>query len=107
VNQRNQVFVSGFLTSIDIVLLTACSSRPQPGGTAWRAGAFDSNGEGNYFTTTSDGGAPIPHTGGAATGMMMGGGTLACASCHSPDGRGGVHIIHMQTDALYCVQMAR
>jgi len=97
VNRRNQVFVSGSLTSIIIVLLTACASRSQPGGTAWGVGAFDSNGERIYFTTTSDSGTPITHTGGPATGMMMGGGTLACASCHGPDGRGGVHIMHMQT----------
>jgi mono/diheme cytochrome c family protein len=33
--------------------------------------------------------------------MMMGGGYFTCASCHGPDGQGGVHTMHMQTmDAL-------
>lgn len=95
-NRRNQVVV-GFLTILMILLLSACSARRQPGGTAWGVGAFDSNGERIYFTATSEGEAPISYTGGPATGMMMGGGYLACASCHGPDGQGGVHIMHMQT----------
>lgn len=28
---------------------------------------------------------------------MMGGGYLTCASCHGPDGRGGIHTMPMQT----------
>jgi mono/diheme cytochrome c family protein len=68
----------------------------QPGGTAWGVGAFDSNGERIYFTATSERGTPITYTGGPVTGMMMGGGYLACASCHGPDGRGGLHRMHMQ-----------
>lgn len=83
-----------------ILLLAACSPAFAPrgaGGTAGGAGAFDSNGERIYFTATSDRGSAITYTGGAAFGgTMMGGGNLACASCHGPDGRGGPHTMHMQ-----------
>ena len=96
-NKRNQVVISGFLPVIFVLLLTACGSRTQPSGTAWGVGAFDSNGKRIYFTATSERGTLITYTGGPATGMMMGGGQLACASCHGPDGQGGVHIMHMQT----------
>ena len=96
-NRRNQVVVGGFLTVILVLLLTACASRTQPDGTAWGVGAFHLNGERVYFTASSERGAPITYTGGPATGMMMGGGHLTCASCHGPDGQGGVHIMQMQT----------
>jgi mono/diheme cytochrome c family protein len=69
-----------------------------PGGTAWGVGVFDSNGERIYFTATSDRNTTISYTGGPASGMMMGGGYLTCASCHGLDGRGGVHtMMGMQT----------
>ena len=67
-------------------------------GTAWGVGAFGSNGERIYFTATSDRGTEITYTGGPASNgwmMMGGGGRLACASCHGPDGRGGVHSMGM------------
>lgn len=95
---RKSTVVAGPLT-VTLLLLTACASRPTStgmGGTAWGAGAFDSNGERIYFTATSDRGTPITYTGGPASGMMMMGGNLACASCHGPDGRGGTHTMHMQ-----------
>ncbi|HLF02742.1 MAG TPA: cytochrome c [Anaerolineales bacterium] len=82
------------------LLLAACASRPaplRPGGTTWGVGSFDSNGERIYFTATSDRGTTITYTGGPTSGMMMGGGHLVCASCHGPNGRGGQHIMHMQT----------
>ena len=67
-----------------------------PGGTAWGVGAFRSNGERIYFTATSERGTQITYTGGpASSGWMMGGGRLACASCHGPNGRGGVHSMGM------------
>ena len=81
------------------LLLTACASRPTStgmGGAAWGTGSFDSNGERLYFTATSERGTAITYTGGPASGMMMMGGNLACASCHGPDGRGGTHTMHMQ-----------
>ena len=66
------------------------------GGTAWGVGAFRTNGERIYFTATSERGASITYTGGpASSGWMMGNGRLACASCHGPNGRGGVHRMGM------------
>lgn len=59
-------------------------------------GAFDSGGERIYFTATSGRDTNITYTGGPPAGMMMGGGYLTCASCHGPDGRGGIHTMHMQ-----------
>ncbi len=61
-------------------------------------GAFRSNGERIYFTATSERGTEITYTGGPASNgwmMMGGGGRLACASCHGPDGRGGEHSMGM------------
>jgi len=66
------------------------------GGTGWGVGAFRSNGERIYFTSTSDRGAEITYTGGPSHGgWMMMGGRLACVSCHGPDGRGGKHSMGM------------
>jgi len=66
------------------------------GGTGWGPGAFRSNGERIYFTSTSERGTAISYTSGpAATGWMMMGGRLACVSCHAPDGRGGRHNMGM------------
>lgn len=81
------------------LLLAACVPRSAPvgqSGTAWGQGAFDSNGERIYFTATSERGGRITYTGGLGMGGMMMGGTLACASCHGPRGRGGQHIMHMR-----------
>jgi hypothetical protein len=65
-------------------------------GTAWGVGAFRSNGERIYFTVTSERGTEISYAGGPASGgWMMGGGQLACASCHGTDGRGGKHSMGM------------
>ncbi|WP_323300851.1 cytochrome c [Crocosphaera sp. UHCC 0190] len=85
---------------------------------------FQSNGERIYFTATSDRGTNITYTsgpdlggfrgdngssggtmGGSSGGMMggssggmMGRGYLTCASCHGPNGRGGIHtMMGMQT----------
>jgi cytochrome c oxidase subunit 2 len=82
------------------VLLAACASPfgpMQQRGIAWAPGSFDSNGERIYFTATNDRGARIPYRGGPDVGMMMMGEIYACASCHGPDARGGVHVMHMQT----------
>jgi len=46
---------------------------------------FGSNGEQIYFTTTSQLGTHITSDMGMG---MMGDGTIACADCHGPDGRG-------------------
>ena len=68
------------------------------GGTTWGVGAFASNGERIYFTATSERGTAITYTGGPSSNgwmMMGGGGSLACASCHGTDGRGGEHSMGM------------
>ena len=56
---------------------------------------YTTNGERIYFTATNEQGDYISYTGGPAYGGMMGG-RLACVSCHSEDGRGGLHWMHMQ-----------
>lgn len=62
------------------------------GGTAWGTGAFHSNGERIYFTSTSERGSAITYQGGPGSGgWMMMGGQLACVSCHGPGGKGGRH----------------
>jgi hypothetical protein len=82
------------------VLLAGCAipfgPRQQP-GIAWAPGSFDSNGERIYFTATNDRGERIPYRGGPDVGMMMMGDIYTCASCHGPDARGGVHVMHMET----------
>jgi hypothetical protein len=62
---------------------------------------YASNGERIYFSGTSASGR-ISYSDGDFGGMMggrgmMGGGQLACADCHGPDGRGGPHVMHMAT----------
>ncbi len=72
--------------------LTACT----PLGWGWgglSSGGYASNGERIYFTGTSANGR-ISYSGGNVGGMM-GGGQLACADCHGPNGRGGRHTMHM------------
>lgn len=55
-----------------------------------------SNGERIYFTATSARGGRIRYAGGPNFGGMMMGSYLTCASCHGPEGRGGLHQMHMQ-----------
>jgi hypothetical protein len=64
-------------------------------------GISEGNGERIYFTAVSERTGRIDYRGGPPSGwMMMGGGGLACVSCHGAEGRGGVHVMHMlPTDA--------
>ena len=98
-NREIKNIAPGLLIVVIALLLTACASRPESigsGGTAWGTGAFSSNGERIYFTATSQRGTAITYTSGpASNSWMMGGGQLACASCHGPDGRSGVHNMGM------------
>jgi len=98
-NREIKIIVNGLLAVIVTVLFTACASRPQSAdsnGTAWGTGVFGTNGERIYFTATSERGTAITYTGGPrSNGWMMGGGRLACASCHGTNGRGGVHSMGM------------
>lgn len=92
--------VTGLLIlAVIAILLTGCAlinRYSNPEGTSWGQGAFNSNGERIYFTATSDRGTDISYSGGpSSTGWMMMNGQLACASCHGPDGRGGVHSMGM------------
>jgi len=56
---------------------------------------YESNGERIYFTAINENGERISYRGGSSFGGMMGGGALACVSCHGSDARGGVHAMHM------------
>jgi cytochrome c oxidase subunit II len=98
-NREMKIITAGLLAVIVTLLLAACTSRPQssgPIGTAWGKGAFRSNGERIYFTATSERGTAITYASGPGSGgWMMGGGQLACASCHGPNGRGGEHNMGM------------
>ena len=100
-NREIKIIANALLAVFVPLLLAACASRPQSvgsNGTAWGTGAFRSNGERIYFTATSERGTAITYTGGPASNgwmMMGGGGRLACASCHGPDGRGGRHSMGM------------
>jgi hypothetical protein len=100
-NREIKITANGLVAVIFALLLAACASRQQSlgsSGTVWGTGAFRSNGERIYFTATSERGAAITYTGGPASNgwmMMGGGGSLACASCHGPDGRGGLHSMSM------------
>jgi cytochrome c oxidase subunit II len=82
------IFILGILL---IIMLDACTVFQRRIGTGWGEGAFDSNGERIYFTATSERDTRITYSGGPPSGMMMGGGYLACASCHAPDAQGGLH----------------
>jgi cytochrome c oxidase subunit 2 len=98
-NRKKIITVVTFVV-VMAVLLVGCALTnkiAKSGGTVWGVGAFDSNGERIYFTATSDRGTDITYTGGPTSSdwMMGGGGGLACASCHGPDGRGGVHSMGM------------
>jgi hypothetical protein len=98
-NREIKNFANDLLAVIITLLLAACASRQQsvePNGTGWGSDVFASNGERIYFTSTSERGTAITYTSGpAANGWMMDGGQLACASCHGPGGRGGVHAMGM------------
>jgi mono/diheme cytochrome c family protein len=59
------------------------------GGAAWRGG-FASNGERIYYTGVSGRTGRIPFEGGPMWLWMHGSG---CASCHGPDGKGGVPVM--------------
>lgn len=91
----NRYWLGGGFVLLALVV-TACN----PLG--WGRSALDryaSNGERIYFTGASANGR-ISYSGGVSGGMMggrgmMGGGQLACADCHGPDGRGGQHLMHM------------
>jgi mono/diheme cytochrome c family protein len=56
------------------------------------------NGARIYFTGVSGRDGPVMYTGGPEFGGMMMGmmnSRLTCAACHGPEGRGGVHSMHM------------
>jgi len=99
VNSEINYFMKRLFVVIVTILLVACGSRNQPAessGTSWGAGAFRSNGERIYYTSSSERGTAITYASGPASGgWMMGGGQLTCATCHGPDGYGGKHNMGM------------
>jgi mono/diheme cytochrome c family protein len=57
------------------------------------------NGARIYFMATGVRGSAVTHTGGpdVGGGMMAGAGRwFTCAACHGPEGRGGIHTMHMR-----------
>ena len=85
------------------ILFAACGLYPSPGvsvratgtGSTNQNGIAASNGERIYFTGLDKNGNPIPKIGGPAYGEMQEG-TLACVSCHGPQGRGSGSLPHME-----------
>jgi len=92
---KNKLFLFASLA----LMLTACSPRLRftqvPVGLG--AGIDQQNGERIYFTATSGRGDQIGYSGGPDFGGMMMGTYLTCASCHGPEGYGGIHQMHMQS----------
>ncbi|MEA5534789.1 cytochrome c [Crocosphaera sp. XPORK-15E] len=112
-NRKVQVIANSFLAFIIALLIVTCASHPQSVVSS-QTNTFRSNGERIYFTSMSDRGTNITYTGGVdssgmmggssggmmggSSGGMMGSGYLTCASCHGPNGRGGIHTMTgMQT----------
>lgn len=81
--------------------LAGCEPMDQTGQVPASATGLDAparNGARIYFTAASERGSRLGYTGGPRFGGMMMGGMnpwLTCASCHGPEGRGGVHLMHM------------
>jgi hypothetical protein len=101
-NRKKVITFVSYVVVMALLLVgcTLTNKIAKSGGTVWGVGAFDSNGERIYFTATSDRGTEITYTGGPSSNgwMMGGGGSLACASCHGPDGRGGIHSMGMMQE---------
>ena len=92
----NKFLTLSLLAIMLAALISSCASQSNKAGTngtTWGTGAFGSNGERIYFTSTSERGSTITYDNGPVSNdwMMMGNGQLACASCHGPDGSGGEH----------------
>ncbi len=98
-NLNSRIITRGLVVLIVLLLVAACVSRPQsmgPNGTAWGTGAFSSNGERIYFSSTNERGTAITYAGGpGSNNWMMMNGQLTCASCHGPNGQGGRHSMGM------------
>ncbi|PKN87111.1 MAG: cytochrome C oxidase subunit II [Chloroflexi bacterium HGW-Chloroflexi-8] len=91
----NKYFAISLFVIMLAALITSCASlskNDSTNGTTWGTGAFGSNGERIYFTSTSERGSKITYDEGpTSNAWMMSSGQLACASCHGPDGSGGEH----------------
>lgn len=94
-NKKRRTWMS-LLVGVSLLLAACGPVRPSGmmGGFGRDFGReFDSNGEQIYFTATSQRGTPITFAmpGGGMMGRMptMRGGTMTCADCHGPNGRGG------------------
>ena len=83
---------SSFLAILTVVLILSgvtlfiSCSLPYRGVGDDEYGPFESNGERIYFTAESSAGEPITYSGGTTMMMQQ---SIACVSCHGPEGRGG------------------
>ncbi len=93
--RRTRVRLAALLAALAVA---ACASIPSFMTPGWATWSVDANGEQIYLTGVSRRSGRISYVGGPAFGggMMMGQASLACVSCHGPDGRGGVHRMMMQ-----------
>ncbi len=89
------VLLFGFLLGACMPLFSGERFPTSPGSIGSSDPNLD-NGARIYFTGTNADGKRIPYSGGPNFGRMMMGSYLTCAACHGPDGRGGVHWMHMQ-----------
>lgn len=100
----------GALSVLLLVTLAACQPTGQQNSVPASVSGLEGpacNGARIYFTGARERGTRAIPAGEASLGSaMMGGGAmggcsqwLTCASCHSPKGRGGFHLMHMRTMA--------
>jgi mono/diheme cytochrome c family protein len=104
--KRHMPSTQMILRWITAVLAVATLAACQPAGPGGAMPALTpalptaaGNGARIYFTAASDRSTAITYAGGPdiGGGMMGGGGRwLTCASCHGPEGRGGIHTMHMR-----------
>jgi hypothetical protein len=96
--KRDKTIAAALVFGFLLVSCGVLSWQNQNTGTNETSGAASSglaNGERIYFTSIDGQGNPITYTGGPNFGGMMMGSYLTCASCHGPEGRGGLHVMHM------------
>lgn len=96
---RKSYLQLAFLLGLGL-LLAACTPTFLGGRRLGPGSRYSTNGEQIYLTATSQRGTPITSDSGTIGLGMMGNGTIACATCHGPDGKGGqVRVMMVSFDA--------